>query len=92
VCERVPAGALPDAEVIERVVDHGLGTRDVVPLVELIDTEEFVRRNGRILRVGLEDGRYTTAELLAHERRLLHAAEHGRMHAWVWRRLTSWSA
>lgn len=74
----MPAGAVFDAEVIEQVVDHVLSSRDFVPLVEAIDTEQFVRRDGRVLRVGLEDRRYTTAELLAHERRLLHAAKHAR--------------
>ena len=78
VCERLPAGTGVDANGIERLADLVLGSRDVVPLVETIEREQFIRRDGRVMRVGLEDRRYTTIELLAHERRLLQAAEHGR--------------
>lgn len=78
VCERLPAGTSLTAATIEAVADRAVGSDDVVPLIEPTDGERFVRRDGRVLRVGLEDRRYTTAELLTHERRLLEVAQHGR--------------
>lgn len=78
VCERLPAGTPVTAAAIERVADRTVDSHDVVALIEPSDGERFVRRDGRVLRVGLEDRRYTTAELLSHERRLLEVAQHGR--------------
>jgi hypothetical protein len=78
ICDQLPAGTPITAEAVERLADVALDSREVVPLLEVSGRETFVRRDGRVLNVGLEDRRYTTAELLRHERRLLDAAERER--------------
>ncbi len=72
-CERLPQGA--DVEVVERLADELLGDGRVVPLaadVRGLTHSDVVRRaDGRVVPATVEERRYSTAELLALERRII---------------------
>jgi len=72
-CERLPQGA--DVEVVERLADELLGGARVVPLatdVRGLTHSDVVRRaDGRVVAATAEERRYSTAELLALERRII---------------------
>ena len=78
ICDRLPAGTAITAGAVEQLADSVLESLEVVALVDVAERETFVRRDGRVLCVGLEERRYTTAELLRHERRLLDATARAR--------------
>jgi len=72
-CERLPQGA--DVEVVERLADELLAGGRVVPLaadVRGLTHSDVVRRaDGRVVPATAEERRYSTAELLALERRII---------------------
>ncbi len=72
-CERLPQGA--DVEVVERLVDELLAGDRVVPLaagVRGLTHSDVVRRaDSRVVPATAEERRYSTAELLALERRII---------------------
>jgi conjugative relaxase-like TrwC/TraI family protein len=83
VCDRLPADAAVDARDLERLVDLALESREIVPLLADGSTldrmpRRFRRRDGRVLPVAQGEQRYTTAELLKVEQRLLRLVEAGR--------------
>jgi conjugative relaxase-like TrwC/TraI family protein len=78
ICGALPPGAAVTAERIEYLADEVLQHRDVVTVLTESGGDSFRRADGRILRVAIEDRRYTTAELLALEQRIVTAAETGR--------------
>jgi len=72
-CERLPQGA--DVSVVEGLVDELLAGDRVVPLaadVRGLTHSDVVRRaDGRVVPATAEERRYSTAELLALERRVI---------------------
>jgi len=75
LCERLPAGAVADARVIEAAADRFLASSRVVALLpERAAGDAFRRRDGRVLPVAGEQLAYSTPELLALEQRLIDRA------------------
>jgi len=72
-CERLPQGA--DVEVVEALADKLLAGGRVVPLVAdvrgLTHSDVVRRADGRVVPATAEERRYSTAELLALERRII---------------------
>jgi len=72
-CERLPQGA--DVDVVEALADELLAGDRVVPLaadVRGLTHSDVVRRaDGRVVPATVEERRYSTAELLALERRII---------------------
>ena len=79
LCDRLPAGATVDARALEGAADRVLAIPEIVALLpansSVGERESFRRRDGRRLPVDREEFRYTTAELLATERRVISAVE-----------------
>jgi hypothetical protein len=79
ICAVLPPGAAVTADRVEHLADEVLRHRDVVAmLTDHTGGDSFRRTDGHVLRVAIEDRRYTTAELLALEQRIVTAAEIGR--------------
>src|SRR4051794_461834 len=77
LCEALPRGACVSAKELEAVADTFLATR-AVPLLPDDETrttgETYRRRDGRLMPAGADRLRYSTAEHLALERRLVERA------------------
>lgn len=77
--ERLREGA--DVEVVERLADDLLADPGAVALardVDALTTSDVIRRSdGTVVPRTAEERRHSTTELLARERDILHAAEHG---------------
>jgi conjugative relaxase-like TrwC/TraI family protein len=81
-CERLPAGAPVDVELLERLADYFLESEDAVVLAvgEPASARGTVlqRRDGRVVRALPEERRYSTRSLLRAEERLVRRALQGR--------------
>jgi ATP-dependent exoDNAse (exonuclease V) alpha subunit len=80
LCNRLPAGVAIDGRTLESLADQVLADARVV-LVAQQDPDEvaatFVRRDGRSMPIALQDRRFSTAEFLAVELRLIDRAVDG---------------
>lgn len=79
LCDDLPAGTAVGVRRIESGVDQVLGSAEIVSIADAGEREIFRRRDGRVLTVGTDDRRYTTASLLAVEQQLMAAVDTGRM-------------
>lgn len=80
LCEGLPVGTSVDATRLEGLADRVLRSPAVVALVgeggEAYVEKTWRRRDGRPVPVAQAERRYSTAELLATEQRVLDTAEH----------------
>jgi Ti-type conjugative transfer relaxase TraA len=72
ICDALPAGG--DADEIVRMADAFLVSHDIVPL-GTIEGERIRRADGTSAPARVDDTRFTTAEMLATERRVVKIAE-----------------
>jgi conjugative relaxase-like TrwC/TraI family protein len=79
LCERVPAGAHVDVDVIEAAADRFLASsRAVALLAEHGEGQAYRRRDGRLLPIQRDQLVYSTPELLALEQRLIETVRGSR--------------
>ena len=72
LCERIPAGARVEAQLIEAAADRFLASSHAVALLPAAGEGEAYRRgDGRLLPIERDELVYSTPELLALEQRLI---------------------